>query len=129
MAINLDMNVLVVDDYDSMQRAVRRVLEAIGFDKKNIDLAGDVETAMSLLTGGMKKHGLIISDYRMKPQDGLDFLRRVRSTPALADIRFIMMSADNQLSLAARFKEAGSDAFLVKPFSPDTLRATLEQLF
>jgi len=58
MAIDKNIRVLVVDDYKTMVRIVRGLLQQLGFT--NIDDASDGETALSLIK--MHEYRLILSD-------------------------------------------------------------------
>ena len=63
MAVDKSMNILVVDDYKTMIRIVRGLLEQLGFS--NIDDAMDGPTALEKIR--QKDYGLILSDWNMAP--------------------------------------------------------------
>lgn len=77
MAVDKSMNVLVVDDYKTMVRIVRGLLEQLGF--RNIDEAGDGETALQKIQ--QTEYGLILSDWNMSPMTGYELLQAVRANP------------------------------------------------
>ena len=66
MAINKNMPILIVDDYKTMLRIVRGLLNQIGFN--NIDEATDGTMAWDMVQ--KKPYGLIISDWNMEPMSG-----------------------------------------------------------
>lgn len=118
MAADLNMTVLVVDDYVTMIRIIRNLLNQIGF--QNILEAKDGTEAIEVLKAN--KVGLIISDWNMEPMSGLDLLKYVRATPALAPTPFIMVTAESKTENVIIAKNAGVSNYIVKPFNAATLK-------
>jgi two-component system chemotaxis response regulator CheY len=112
---------LVVDDQKTMVELTRRVLSRLGFE--NVDDASDGYQALTLLRE--KKHKLVISDLRMARMGGIPFLKAVRADDQLKNTAFILMTGGLELRnvLAARY--AGTDAYLLRPFTQDQLKAKL----
>ena len=125
MAVDLSMNVLVVDDYSTMRRIIRNLLNQIGFE--NIDDAEDATSA--LLKMKTKKYGLVICDWNMEPKSGYDLLREVRSDAELSTTPFIMITAEAKTQHAIDARKAGASNFIVKPFNAATLKMKIEQVF
>lgn len=121
MAVNLEMNVLIVDDYKTMLRVIRNLLSQIGF--KNVDEATDGGQALECMKH--KKYGLIISDWNMEPMSGLDLLKAVRGSPEGASIPFIMVTAENKVENVVAAKQSGVSNYIVKPFSAETLKTKI----
>jgi two-component system chemotaxis response regulator CheY len=117
MAMDKSTPILVVDDYQTMVRIVRNLLQQLGFD--NIDDASDGASALVKLRE--KTFGLVISDWMMEPMSGLELLREVRADPGLKALPFIMITALNRKDCAAKAEQAGADAYIVKPFNAETL--------
>ena len=67
----------------------------------------------------------VLLDLVMPGLDGYQVLTRIKSDPALAEIRVIMLSALDQEKGIARCIEAGADDFIAKPFNSVVLRARL----
>lgn len=121
MAVDKNMPVLIVDDYKTMLRIVRNLLNQIGFN--NIDEATDGAMAYEKLMA--KPYKLIISDWNMQPMSGLDLLRKVRATEAYAKTPFIMVTAESKPENVIVAKQAGVSNYIVKPFNVDTLKSKL----
>jgi CheY-like chemotaxis protein len=68
---------------------------------------------------------LIIMDVRMPGMGGIEACRRLKANPATASIPVIFLSAWHSEEQAAL--EAGGMAFLLKPFNPDELIATVQK--
>jgi two-component system, chemotaxis family, chemotaxis protein CheY len=119
---NLEKNVLVVDDYNTMRRILRNLLSQIGFS--NVEEAEDGSTGLRKLRE--RSFGLVISDWNMAPMSGLEFLKEVRSDGALKDMPFIMITAESKTENVVAAKEAGVSNYIVKPFNADTLKKKIE---
>lgn len=118
MAVDLRMNVLIVDDYKTMLRIVKNLLNQIGFT--NVDEAEDGSAALQKVKA--KDYGLIISDWNMQPMTGLQLLQEVRADAKLKHIPFIMVTAESKTENVVAAKQAGVNNYIVKPFNADTLK-------
>jgi CheY-like chemotaxis protein len=68
---------------------------------------------------------LIVMDVRMPGMGGIEACRRLKANPATVSIPVIFLSAWHSEEQAAL--EAGGMAFLLKPFNPDELIATVRK--
>ena len=125
MALDPKMPVLVVDDSSMMIRIIRDLLQQIGFS--DIDHALDGGTALEKMRA--KRYGLVISDWNMQPKTGYTLLRRMREDPATKSTPFIMMTAESKGEYLVAAKKAGVNNYVVKPFTAQTLRAKIEEVF
>jgi signal transduction histidine kinase len=71
---------------------------------------------------------LIISDVMMPRVDGYELCRRIKGDPATAAIPFVMLTAKADLTMKIEGLNRGADDYLVKPFSPEELRARVGSL-
>ena len=120
--MDLEMNVLVVDDFATMRRIVKGVLKDLGF-KKFIQAENGKAALLELKK---EKVGLIVSDWNMPEMTGLEFLKAVRSDEQFKQIPFIMVTAEGQKENIVEAIKAGVSNYIVKPFAPDTLKEKLE---
>ncbi len=116
------LNVLVVDDFQSMRRIIKNLLEQIGFTQ--IFEAEDGKSALAELS--KREFGLIISDWNMAPMTGLELLRNIRGQDKLKSLPFIMITAESKTDNVVAAKEAGVDNYIVKPFNAATLKSKIE---
>ena len=121
MAVDKNMNILIVDDYKTMLRIIRNLLRQLGF--VNIEEATDGSMALQMLRGG--NFGLVISDWNMEPMTGLQLLREVRADAKLKPTPFIMVTAESKSENVIAAKEAGVSNYIVKPFNAETLQAKM----
>ena len=112
---------LVVDDQKMMLELTRRVLSRLGFE--NIDDASDGYQALTLLRE--KKHKLVISDLHMAAMGGIQLLKAVRADDELKNTPFILMTGSVGVPNVIVAKYAGIDAYLLKPFTQEQLKAKL----
>ncbi|MDX1922776.1 MAG: response regulator [Alphaproteobacteria bacterium] len=121
MAVNMDMNVLIVDDYKTMLRIVNNLLKQLGF--KNVYEATDGGMALSMMRE--KDYGLVISDWNMEPMTGLQLLKEVRADAKLKATPFIMVTAESKTENVVAAKQAGVNNYIVKPFNAETLKSKI----
>jgi len=121
MAVDMDMPILIVDDYKTMLRIVRNLLKQLGFN--NVDEATD--GSMALEKSRTKQYGLIISDWNMEPMTGYEFLKEVRADSQIKDTPFIMVTAESKTDNVVAAKKAGVNNYIVKPFNAATLKTKL----
>lgn len=121
MAVDLDMPVLIVDDYKTMLRIIRNLLKQIGF--QNVDEATDGQSALERMR--QRQYGLVISDWNMEPMTGIDLLKEVRADELLRPVPFIMVTAESKTENVVAAKEAGVNNYIVKPFNAATLKNKL----
>lgn len=123
MSISTEASVLIVDDYKTMLRVVRNLLNQIGFT--NIEEAMDGSSALEKCKE--QKFDLIISDWNMEPMTGLDLLKSIRGTNgAMKDVPFIMVTAESKTENIIVAKQEGVSNYIVKPFSAETLKSKIE---
>ena len=117
MAVDKSTPILVVDDYKTMVRIVRNLLQQLGF--QHVDDANDGASALAKLR--QERFGLVISDWAMEPMSGLELLQAIRADPELETLPFIMITAENRKERVVQAEQAGADGYLVKPFNAEAL--------
>lgn len=123
--MDMDMTVLLVDDFSTMRRILKKALKVIGFN--NFIEAEDGKDAIEKLKNN--NVGLIFCDWNMPNMTGLDFLKYVRSEDKLKDLPFIMVTAEGQKSNVIAAVDAGVSNYIIKPFTADTIKEKLNKVF
>ena len=118
MTFDHSIPVLIVDDTDAVRRILVSLVKRIGFTRVD----GATDGADALFKMGMKKYGLVISDWQMEPVDGYALLKAIRTDERLVATPFIMITVHTDVEKVVAAKNAGVNAFLSKPFSAKTLR-------
>jgi two-component system chemotaxis response regulator CheY len=121
MAVDMNMKILVVDDYKTMLKIIRNLLRQLEF--RNVDDATDGSMALQKLRVG--DFDLVISDWNMEPMTGIELLREVRADENLKSLPFIMITAESKTENIVAAKEAGVSNYIVKPFNAEVLKSKL----
>jgi two-component system chemotaxis response regulator CheY len=119
------MRILVVDDFSTMRRIVKNILQQLGF--ANIEEAEDGKVALGKLQNN--QFDFIISDWNMPNMMGIDLLREVRGDEKLKAIPFLMVTAESNKENVVQAVQAGVSNYIVKPFTADALETKLEAIF
>lgn len=118
--------ILVIDDQPDLRRLARWSLELLPWPAQTLEACSADE---GLLLARSGPPDLVLLDVSMPgTMDGYELCRVMRATPELAKARIVLLSANGQVSDVQTGMEAGADAYLVKPFSPQRLLATAERL-
>lgn len=114
--------ILLVDDDDEIRTTATMILALEGY---HVVVSKDGQEALQLLTEGKCVPQLIISDISMPRMDGYAFFEAVRQIPALRTIPFIFLTAFGSRRHIHLGRELGVDDYLVKPFEPSELIASV----
>ena len=125
MIVEPSLPILVVDDYKTMVRIIRNLLGQIGFT--DIDEASSGAEALEKMHD--KSYGLIISDWNMEPMTGYQLLQKVRENKDVAEVPFIMVTAESKTDNVIAARKAGVSHYIVKPFNATTLKAKINSVF
>jgi two-component system chemotaxis response regulator CheY len=112
------MRILVVDDYSTMRRIIRNLLNQLGYT--DVDEAEDGSIALQKMRAS--NYNLVISDWNMEPMTGYELLKEVRADEKLKSTPFIMVTAESKTENVVAAKRAGVDNYIVKPFNAATLQ-------
>lgn len=121
-----DVSVLIVEDNQPMVDLLKSLLEAYGITK--VYTAKDGDEGFELFKKELPD--LILSDWMMKPVDGISFTRRVRND-ASSPNKFapvILMTGFSEKRRVMQARDAGVTEFLVKPFNARDLYRRIVQI-
>jgi len=121
---DLGMKILVVDDFATMRRIIKNILRQLGY--KNIEEADDGDVGLNLLKA--QPFDFIISDWNMPRMSGLELLKAVRSDEQLADLPFLMVTAEAQKENVIEAVKARVSNYIIKPFTAETLAEKINQI-
>lgn len=111
-------SILLVDDEVNTRRGLSLLLEQEGFV---VSTAADGQEALELMAQHLPD--VVVTDLRMPRIDGLELLRRARSSHG--DLPFVMMTAFGAVDTVRMAMRAGATDYLEKPVSFEELLATL----
>jgi len=116
-------NVLVVDDSNSIRDMVSFTLKSAGF--QTVEAKDGLE---GLSKAQSVKFDLVISDVNMPNMDGIELCGELRKLPNFKFTPILMLTTESSTDMKMRGKAAGATGWLVKPFNPDKLLATIKRV-
>jgi two-component system chemotaxis response regulator CheY len=116
------MKCLVVDDSAITRRILVHSLRAIGFTK--IIEAVDGRQALEVCSGDVD---IVLTDWNMPGMEGVELIRSLRANPEFAAIPVLLITARTAKDDVIEAAGAGVDGYLIKPFTPEVLKAKIEE--
>jgi len=115
--------ILAVDDSVSMRQMVTFTLKSAGFD---VAEAEDGKSALDLAR--KEKFSLVLADINMPGMDGIELIRALRAENDYKFTPLLMLTTESGLDKKQQGKAAGATGWIVKPFNPDQLIATVKKV-
>ncbi len=125
MTISLDsadMKIMVIDDSSTIRRSAEIFLGQAGY---KVVLADDGFDALAKMND--HKPALIFCDILMPRLDGYQTCALIKKSAKFHATPVIMLSSKDGLFDRARGAMVGSDAYLTKPFTKDSLLKTVRE--
>lgn len=121
-----NVSFLIVDDCDFTRRVSAQILRCFGAE--SIYEAFDGEDAKHQVAD--HKPDIVLTDWMMKPTDGISFTRWVRkgSDSPAPFLPIIMMTSYSDADRVLEARDAGVNEFLVKPMTPKSLMTRLQSV-
>ncbi len=116
MGLNAELPVLVADDDERMQQMLTAMLRQFGFT--DFVVVGSGLEALRRIEN--QAFELLVCDHHMAPITGLELLSELKRDPRWADLPFLLVTADSDLSIVRAAAKAGVDV-LIKPIRADVL--------
>ena len=116
------MKILIVDDSSTMRRIIINTLSRIGYTDV-VEGENGKSGLDRLAQGGVE---MIITDWNMPEMDGLEFVKVVRGQNPGIPILMVTTNAAKEDIVEAL--QAGVNNYVVKPFTPETLKEKIESL-
>jgi two-component system, chemotaxis family, chemotaxis protein CheY len=118
------MRVLIVDDSRFIRRHLRQLLEGMG---QSCEEAVDGREALDLLAQPGCFDCMLL-DVNMPKMSGLECVKELREAGLQARMKVMMVTTEADNAFITRALEYGADEFLMKPFTPQSLREKLAML-
>ena len=115
--------ILAVDDSASMRQMVGVTLRSAGYD---VVEATDGQEALDYA----RQHAvdLVLTDVHMPRMDGIRLVSELRTLPTYRLTPLLLLTTESSPERKAQGKQAGATGWMVKPFNPDQLLATLARV-
>ena len=115
--------ILAVDDSASMRQMVSFTLKAAGHE---VVEASDGQQALD--KAKVTQVDLVLSDVNMPVMDGLTLVKELRALASYKFTPILMLTTESTGDKKMEGKKAGATGWLVKPFNPDQLLATIKKV-
>lgn len=115
--------ILAVDDSASMRQMVSFALKQAGYD---VVEAANGQEALGVAKG--RKFDLVLSDVNMPVMDGITLIKQLRALASFKFTPILMLTTEAGTHKKQEGKQAGATGWIVKPFNPDQLLATVKRV-
>jgi two-component system chemotaxis response regulator CheY len=115
--------ILTIDDSKTMRDMLMLTLAEAGFD---VLQAVDGQDGLDVL--GKERVDVVITDINMPRMDGYEVIRRVRANPDHKTMPILVLTTESEAEKRNIAREAGATGWMVKPFDPDRLVATVRKV-
>lgn len=115
--------ILAVDDSASMRQMVSFTLKGAGYD---VIEAEDGQKAFE--KAKVSPVDLVLTDVNMPVMDGIELVQHLRTLPDYKFIPILMLTTESGSDKKSQGKKAGATGWIVKPFNPEKLLATIKKV-
>lgn len=116
-------HILAVDDSPSMRQMVSFTLASAGYE---VTEAEDGAVALDKARGG--RFDLVLADVNMPNLDGISLIKALRDLPDYRYTPMLMLTTEAGDGKKQEGRAAGATGWIVKPFNPEQLLATLKRV-
>ncbi len=119
-------NILIVEDSAAMRSMIDSILGDLAGEEFVITEAQNGFEALKLLP--RVQFDLILTDINMPDINGLELLAFLKSNPRYREIPTVIITTEGKAEDRQRGLALGADEYLIKPFSPESLVASIKRL-
>lgn len=119
---------LVVEDDENVRSLIKQILETIHFSP--VYEAADGNEGFQILKSKHAEIAIVISDWEMPNESGIEFLRKIRIDQTLSNTPFIMVTSQESFERTKLRKaiEAQVNQYLMKPFNVEELKKKIKEV-
>jgi two-component system chemotaxis response regulator CheY len=115
--------ILTIDDSKTMRDMLMVTLADAGFD-----VIQGVDGQDGIQTLGDKRVDVVITDINMPKMDGYEVIRQLRRNPVHKTTPILVLTTESDAEKRSLARAAGATGWMVKPFDPDQLVATIRKV-
>lgn len=127
---NENTKFLVVDDFMTMRKIVKKNLADLGY--KNVVEAADGKEAFDVLCSHATTPDpiqFIISDWNMPNMLGIDLLKACRADERFTKLPIMLVTAESEQKQIIEAIKSGVSEYLIKPFTGASLKEKIEKVY
>jgi len=120
------VKILVVEENQPMTQIICALLKGLGINHTDVALDSDMAYRKFL----HEKHDMILTDWLIKPLDGIEFTRKIRMAPDSPNpfVPIILMTGFSEKRRVIEARDTGITEFMVKPFTANDLYKRVDQI-
>jgi two-component system, chemotaxis family, chemotaxis protein CheY len=119
-------NILLVDDSQTVKAVIAKALIMSGVDLGTLFRAANGKEGLDILA--KEKVDLVFADINMPVMGGVELVDRMKADAALRGIPIVIISTEGSAGRIEDLKSKGINAFLRKPFQPESLKQTVDAI-
>lgn len=119
----MSKRILTIDDSKTMRDMLMLTLAEAGFD---VLQAVDGQDGLDVLVN--EQVDVVITDINMPRMDGYEVIRQLRRNPSHKTTPILVLTTESEAEKKNLAREAGATGWMVKPFDPDRLIATVRKV-
>lgn len=119
-----NLKILAVDDSPTMRRIIINTLKRAGFN----DIAEATDGKDALAKMQVEDFNFVITDWNMPEMDGLTFVTNLRASKEYESLPVLMVTTRSVKDDIVEAMKAGVNSYIVKPFTPETLKEKIMQV-
>jgi two-component system chemotaxis response regulator CheY len=123
MAKDMGKRILTIDDSKTIRDMLMLTLADAGFD---VLQAVDGQDGLDVLD--REQVDVVITDINMPKMDGYEVIRHMRSNSAHKSTPILVLTTESETDKKNLARAAGATGWMVKPFDPDRLIATINKV-
>jgi len=116
-------HILLVEDEDNIAIALEFLIRRMGHDPHRV---ADGDAALDAIE--RERPDLVVLDVMLPKRSGYEVCQMIRRAPDLRDVKVLMMTAGGGEMERRKGLALGADAFLMKPFATEDLKAEIATL-
>ncbi len=115
--------ILAVDDSASMRQMVNFTLKGAGYE-----VVQAIDGVEALEYARLHSVDLVLTDVNMPRMDGITLVKELRALPSYKYTPMLVLTTESSQDKKMQGKQAGATGWIVKPFNPDQLLATIARV-
>lgn len=122
----MSMNVLLVDDSETVLDVLSRTLKLAALDLNQVYRAGNGQEALQLLKANWVD--LVFADINMPVMGGVEMVETMARDGLLKTIPVVIVSTEGSATRIQSLREKGVAGYIRKPFTPESIKAVVQEV-
>jgi len=119
-------NILLVDDSETVRAVLARTLDMAGVPVQTLFQAANGQEALAIMRENWVD--LVFSDINMPEMSGVEMIERMLQDDLLGTVPVVIVSTEGSKTRIDSLIEKGVRAYIRKPFTPEKVKAVVDQL-